>query len=196
VPAGQADAPGDDHGDADTASEAGRWDRPILLADVDRLLEGSADVEDLDHDHLRTWRGDLSVVRESLAYARAVLAGDVAILRRAGTADVTAAPRMIDDLPGLLDTDPVEDRWPESGDPDIGADLFSRTDELLSAHQEMAVVDLSSAFDVAGSLAVVEEQLAAVTERLEAVEARLEQIKAAVIRRYEEGEASAHDQPA
>ena len=196
MPAGHADAPGDDHGEAERASEAGRWDRPILLSDVDRLLEGSADVDQLDHDDLRALRADLSVIRESLAYARAILAGDVAILRRAGTADVTAGQRMVADLPELLGTEPVEGRWPESGDADIGADLFGRTDELLSAHQEMAVVDLSSAFDVAGSLAVVEEQLAAVTERLEAVDARLEQIKAIVIRRYEEAEASAHDQPA
>ena len=61
-------------------------------------------------------------------------------------------------------------------------DLFIRTDELLAAHREMAGVDLSSPFDVAGSLAVVEEQLTALTERQEAVEARLQQIRAAVIR--------------
>ena len=58
------------------------------------------------------------------------------------------------------------------------------------------MVDLSSPFDVAGSLAVIDEQLTALTERQEAVEARLQQIRAAIIRRYEEGEASARDQPA
>ena len=108
---------------------------------------------------------------------------------------------MVDDLPEVLWTPARRgagrpSRVTSRATRSSSEDLFSRTDQLLSAHQEMAVVDLSSPFDVAGSLAVIEEQLTALTERQEAVEARLQQIRAAVIRRYEEGEASARDQPA
>jgi hypothetical protein len=199
VPAGHADAPGDDQGDTDVVPGPARRDRPILLADIDQLLEESADVEHLDHEALRSWRGDLTVVLESLTYARAILAGDVAILRRTGGAD-TAGRAVEADLPRLLASGPgvgqCSEPDEETADTEIGEDLFSRTDGLLEAHQEMAEVDLSSAFDVAGSLAVVEQQLDALTERQEAVEARLQQIRAAIIRRYEEGRPSAHDQPA
>jgi hypothetical protein len=170
------------------------------LIDIDRLLDGSADVDHLDHEALRTWRGDLTLVMESLTYARAILVADVAILRHSSAAVIADGQSVVDDLPEVLESDPRGDQAPgsgdEEGDVELGEDLFSRTDELLSAHQEMAAVDLSSPFDVAGSLAVIEEQLAALTERQDAVEARLQQIRAAVIRRYEEGEASAHDQPA
>jgi hypothetical protein len=199
VPAGHADAPGDDH--ADDTPEPPLRDRPILLVDIDRLLEGSADVEHLDHEALRTWRADLTLVLESLIYARDILAADVAILRHASAADVPDGQSVVDDLPDvLLNPDPQGGRssepGDEQGDAELSEDLFRRTDQLLSAHQEMAVVDLSSPFDVAGSLAVIDEQLTALTERQEAVGARLQQIRAAIIRRYEEGEASARDQPA
>ena len=199
MPAGHADAPGGGHADPGDAWDPATRGRPISLDDIDRLLQDSADVEHLDHDALRARRAGLTLVLESLTYARAILAGDAAVLRRAGRAEDTEAQRLVDDLPRVLDSDrPANqsegDREPEDGESD--ADLFARTDALLSAHQEMAEVDLSSAFDVAGSLAVVEEQLGALTERQDAVEARLQEIRAAVIHRYEEGEASARDQPA
>ncbi len=199
MPAGHADAPGGDQ--ADDTPDPPLRDRPILLVDIDRLLEGSADVEHLDHEALRTWRSDLTLVLESLTYALDILAADVAILRHASAAEVPDGQSVVDDLPEvLLDPDPQGGRssepGDEQGDPELSEDLFRRTDQLLSAHQEMAVVDLSSPFDVAGSLAVIEEQLTALAERQEAVEARLQQIRAAIIRRYEEGEASARDQPA
>ena len=57
-------------------------------------------------------------------------------------------------------------------------------------------MDLTSAFDVRGSLVVIEEQLAALTERQQAVEARLQEIRAAVIRQYQDGPGTARDQPA
>jgi hypothetical protein len=198
VPAGHADdAPGEDQPDADVGSGPARWDHPIRLDDIDRLLEGSSDVEHLDAGALRTWRGDLTLVLESLSYARTILAGDVAILRRAVATGTTP---VVDDLPETLGSDQTEDHWSEPGDEAADAaiteDFFSRTDELLSAHREMAEVELSSAFDVSGSLAVIDEHLAALTERQEAVEARLGQIRAAVIRHYEEAEAAAREQPA
>ncbi len=110
--------------------------------------------------------------------------------------------RLVDDVPGVLGTGPEAEQsssatsgHPEP-EPELSGDLFTRADELVAAHQEMAEVDLTSAFDVAGSLAVVEEELAALTERQRGVEARLAEIRAAVIRQYQEGPGTARDQPA
>ena len=198
VPSVRPDAAGDD--DASDAPDHAFGGRPILLSDIDRMLEDSAELDRLDHDGLRTWRADLILVLESLTYARTVLAADVAILRTAGAPDAqtrsawsTASPACSAPARrGIPHPAPGDER--AAPEPDDG--LFLRTEQLLAAHGEMAQVELSSAFDVAGSLAVIEEQLTALSERQEAVEGRLQQIRAAVIRRYEEGAAPARDQPA
>jgi len=199
VPSVHADGPDDDR--ADDLPDHSLRDRPILLADIDRILERSADVERLGRGApIRAWRDDLTLILASLMYARTILAADAAILRRCKAASHPAGQSLIDDLPGVVNDGPAGNQEPRSGDELVGQDLdenlFGRTDQLLEAHQEMAQVDLSSPFDVAGSLAVIEEQLCALTERQEAVEARLQEIRAAVIREYQEGADPAHDQPA
>lgn len=176
-------------------------DRPILLADIDRLLETSADVELLGRGApITTWRDALTSILELVTYARAVLTGDVAILRH-GTAG--AEQSVVDYLPRVLAsreevtegagwTDDEWDEWETEFDPAV----FDRADQLLSAHHEMARVDLTSAADVARVLAVVEDQLAALTSREQAVEVRLRQIRVAMVRRYQEDAAPARDQSA
>ena len=110
---------------------------------------------------------------------------------------------MVDDLPaclqpayGTIAGRILKARAPSLGlnhdqalddDLELEEDLFSRTDQLLAAHQEMAGWTCRPRSTWPASLAMVEEQLAALTERQAAVEARLQQIRAAIIRRYQEG---------
>ena len=116
----------------------------------------------------------------------------------------TPAADSLDNLPGVLapaasehpEPEPAPSQSGEFVEPEIDADLFSRTDELLRAHDEMAEVDLTSPFDVAGSLAVIEKHLQALTDRQDDVVGRLQEIRAAVIRHYREGPETARDQPA
>ncbi len=175
-------------------------DRPILLADIDRLLETSADVELLGRGApITTWRDALTAILELLTYAQAILAGDVAILRHGIAGDAAGKESVVDYLPRVLaslegDTDYAgqdDDDWDE-WDADFDLAVFERADELLSAHQEMARVNLASPADVARVLAVVEEQLAGLTSRQQAVEVRLRQIRVAMIRQAR----PARDQPA
>ena len=175
-------------------------DRPILLADIDRLLETSADVELLGRGApIRTWRDALGVALELLTYARAVLDSDLAILRHSSAGQAMDAHFVVEELPGVLASDwedDVADEWVgDEDDVEFDLALFDRADELLSAHREMARVDLASPADVARVLAMVEEQLAGLTSRQQAVEARLRQIGMALIRQYGE-DLPARDQPA
>ena len=195
MPAGHADA----HGDDDPAGGESPPARPILLADIDRMLESSANVEHLGPGApLRTWRDELTVVLEALIYARAVLAGDVAILVHRSAGYAVDAQSMADHLPRALASPPSTDEDAElfdEGGTDIDLAIFDRTDQLLSAHHQMARVDLTSQVDVARVLGAVDEQLTGLTIRQEAVEARLRQIRAAIIRQYQEGDPP-QDKPA
>jgi hypothetical protein len=175
-------------------------DRPILLVDIDRLLETSADVELLGRGApITTWRDALTAILELVTYARAVLAGDVAILRHGIAAEqsvVDYLPRVLASREGVAEdagwTDEEWDEW----ETEFDLAVFDRADQLLSAHHEMARVDLTSPADVARVLAVVEDQLAALTSREQAVEVRLRQIRVALVRRYQEDAAPARDQSA
>jgi hypothetical protein len=174
-------------------------DRPINLVDIGRALGGSAHVQRLGDVPIRAWRDDLTLIRESLSYARTVLAADLAILTQTTSPETSQGQGLVDELPSVLTTSSGGDEWPDlkvdGDDPEIDVDLFLRTDHLLAAHREMARVDLSSAAATAGVRALVEDQLALLTERHAAVDARLQQIRAVIIRRYREG-AAAHDQSA
>ena len=175
-------------------------DRPILLVDIDRLLETSADVELLGRGApITTWRDALTAILELVTYARAVLAGDVAILRHGIAAEqsvVDYLPRVLASREGVAEdagwTDEEWDEW----ETEFDLAVFDRADQLLSAHHEMARVDLTSPADVARVLAVVEDQLAALTSREQAAEVRLRQIRVALVRRYQEDAAPARDQSA
>ncbi len=178
-------------------------DRPILLVDIDRLLETSADVELLGRGApITTWRDALTAILELVTYARAVLAGDVAILRHGSAGDAVAEQSVVDYLPrvlaareGVTEDGWTDDEWDE-WETEFDLAVFDRADQLLSAHHEMARVDLTSPADVARVLALVEDQLATLMSREQAVEVRLRQIRVALVRRYQEDAAPARDQSA
>jgi hypothetical protein len=200
VPAASAHTYRDEPGQAVEAGQLSLHMEPIDLVDIGRVLGESAKAERLGDIPVRAWRDDLTVIRDSLSYARAVLAADVAILTEAGPAGTTETQRVVDDLPGVLATVEPDPQWPDQDvadpDPDIDEGLFVRTDHLLAIHREMARVDLTSPAARARVLELVEEQLAMLTERQAAVEARLQQIRAVIFRRYRDAAAAAHDQTA
>jgi hypothetical protein len=195
-------------GDAYPYARAHSWglalpERPIELADIDQLLETSADVELLGRGApIRTWRDSLTSVLELLTYARAILAADVAILRHSPAFEGPDGEPTVDELPGLMSLRSWGDGWsepePAYGPDDSGMDenFFIRSDQLMSAHLEMARTDLSAPADVARALVTIEEQLTALTERQEAVEVRLRQIRNAIVREYQQEAAPARDRPA
>jgi hypothetical protein len=186
--------------EADKAGELSLHMQQIDLVDIGRVLGESAKAERLGDILVRAWRDDLTVIRDSLSYARAVLAADVAILTESGPSVTTETQRVVDDLPGVLAAVDPDPGWPDQDvvdpDPDIDEGLFVRTDHLLASHREMARVDLTSPAARARVLELVEEQLAMLTERQAAVEARLQQIRAVIFRRYRDAAAPAHDQTA
>jgi hypothetical protein len=186
--------------EADKAGELSLRMQAIDLVDIGRVLGESAKAERLGDIPVRAWRDDLTVIRDSLSYARAVLAADVAILTESGASVTTETQRVVDDLPGVLASVDPDPAWPDQDvvdpDPDIDEGLFVRTDHLLASHREMARVDLTSPAARARVLELVEEQLAMLTERQAAVEARLQQIRAVIFRRYRDAAAPAHDQTA
>jgi hypothetical protein len=191
------------HAYPDQADEAGGLSlqvRPINLVDIGRALGESARAEGLGDIAIRAWRDDLTVIRDSLSYARAILAADVTILAGAGGAGAADQQGIVDELPSMLVASTPEGEWSEHGevdlDPDIDEGLFIRTDHLLAVHREMARVDLASSAARIRVLELIEEQLAMLTERQAAVEARLQHIRTVIFRRYRDGVASAQDQPA
>ena len=174
--------------------------RPINLVDIGRVLGESAKAERLGDIPIRAWREDLTVIRDALSYARAILAADVAILTESGSSPQTGQREIVDELPGDLAPPLPETQWRDedllSLEVDIDEGLFVRTDHLLAPHREMARVDLTSSAARGRVLEPIEEQLALLTERQAAVEARLQQIRSVIFRRYREGVESAHDRPA
>jgi hypothetical protein len=175
-------------------------DRPILLADIDQVLDESEEVEHASKSaFIRTWREELTLARESLAYARAVLSSDVAILRhcvRVGSDEQS----VVAELPVIMASQSWGEGWSTPGDaPDrswVDPDVLVRSDELMSAHLEMAGLDLSAPGQVARVLDLLEEQIGAVTERHLAVEIRLEEIRSAIIRQYQRGAVTTRNLPA
>ena len=174
--------------------------RPINLVDIGRVLGESAKAERLGDIPIRAWREDLTVIRDALSYARAILAADVAILTESGSSPQTGQQGIVDELPGVLAPPVPETQWRDEDLLGLGVDidegLFVRTDHLLAPHREMARVDLTSLAARGRVLELIEEQLALLTERQAAVEARLQQIRSVIFRRYREGAESAHDRPA
>ncbi|HXN60924.1 MAG TPA: hypothetical protein VN886_10775 [Acidimicrobiales bacterium] len=194
-----AHAPVPGHDGTDLSEEFGAWadESPILLADIDQILEESAHVERARaSDPIRAWRDDLKVALDSLAYARAVLAADVGILRHCLAAPHQQA--VVDDLPSAMTTRTWGDGWsaPAEDEPDparVDGEIFVRSDWLMAAHQEMAHADLSSREEVTRVLGELEAQLNDLAQRQEAVEVRLREIRAAIVRQYKDGRVPARD---
>ena len=173
-----------------------RGEGPILLADIDRVLDESACVGHACATAVRSWREDLTLAQECLAYARSVLASDVGILRHC-LADAGSGPEaLLADLPAAM----AGGEWGDAGSEDTGSEagvsdlsstmlhqVFARSDALMSAHDEMAHTDLTSPEEVRRLLDAVHDQLHALEQRQNAVAARLQQIRAAIVRLYHEG---------
>ncbi len=189
MPAAHAHAHEDDQSGA---GERSPEERPILLADIDRVLVESAVVERLrGRPPIRVWREELTLALESLAYAREILAGDVAILRRCLSGNGAEQQAVVGELPTVVTTRTWGEGWsgPRGLDAldDLDLGVFTRSDRLVAAHEQMAFADLSSPEEVTRLLAEFEGQLIELTERHQAVERRLQQIRAAIVQQYQEG---------
>ncbi|HTU36520.1 MAG TPA: hypothetical protein VMF35_00800 [Acidimicrobiales bacterium] len=190
MPSAQAPLP-DDEGGREAGGSAGD-DEPVLLEDIDRILQESAGVADAHGaTPVRAWRDALRRDLEALIYARSVLADDVAILRHRLATDAPSSKEVVDDLPDVLAGRSWGAGWSEPDEPGSGVDLdpgvFARADVLVAVHAEMATLDLTSPEDVRRVLADLEGQLGSLVTRQEAVETRLEEIRATIVRQYEEG---------
>jgi hypothetical protein len=191
---------------------------PIQLTDIDRVLEDSAALADANQTAaVRVWREELTVALESLSYARSVLATDVGILRHCLENESVDAEAVVDELPRLIagpqagsqDSSPRTDTPADAGAstaagahleadriPEVDVDDWTvciRSDLLMSAHQELARADLTSAEDVSRVLRDLEEQLSDLASRQDAVEGRLRQVRQAIIGQYERGTVTARD---
>ncbi len=89
----------------------------------------------------------------------------------------TAGPPRAGSPPNRLDP-PIREDW--EGDWDV----FTRSDLLMSAHQQMAYTDLTSRPEVHRVLRSILEQLANLALRRETVETRLHEIRAAIVQQY------------
>jgi len=176
--------------------------RPILLADIDRVLGESAVLERTrGASPVRVWRDELTLALESLAYARSVLAADVAILRHCLADPGPDLQAVVDDLPAIVTapqwgggrSESEEEADETDEDPEFDLAVFLRSDRLVAGHDRMARTDLSSPEDVGRALRELETELGELTARQEAVEVRLQQIRVAVIRQYQEGEVRTRD---
>ncbi len=178
-------------------------DDPILLEDVDRLLEeigssgrgtgsdvagpaGSPPAPREAGHELREWRDDLTAALQALTAAGEILSADVALLRECPLRPGDAA--LVDRLPRVLAARPWGRSWSTPAPADPGGEplevVLRRARPLMTAHEEMARTNLSSAEAVARLQDRMEAQLVALTERRGAVEARLAEIRAAIVREW------------
>ncbi len=194
-----AQAP-NDKGDGTNLGAARATARPLRLPDIDRMLKDSARIEHAGPAApIRTWRDELTLALESLNYAEAVLGGDVGILLHSLENRGSDTQSLLRDLPRAMAARPWGDGWSAPNGTDLASpmhedwDLFTRSDLLMSAHQQMAYTDLRSRTVVQRVLRSVLEQLANLALRREAVQVRLQQIRAAIVQQYRNGEVSARD---
>ena len=187
-----------DKGDGTNLGTARATARPLRLPDVDRMLKDSARIEHAEPaGPIRTWRDELTLALESLNYAEAILGGDVGILLHSLANRGSDTQSLVQDLPRAMAAG--GDGWSVPNGTDLASsmqedwDLFTRSDLLMSAHQQMAYTDLRSRTVVQRVLRSILEQLANLALRREAVEVRLQQIRAAIVQQYRNGEVSARD---
>ena len=190
VPSADTDAPGDDHATTlRSSAAAGPPDPPGRHRPAPRRARPTSSA--WAGAAIRAWRDDLTLVLESLSYARAILAADVAILRSPARTRPPAARDVVDDAP----RQPARRARARTSGPS------PRTCEDLEPGHRRGPLrphgptpggppgdgpggPLVRAVRRAGALAQVEEQLGVLTERQAAVEARLQQIRAVILRRY------------
>lgn len=202
------------HAHEDDTTEAGPptrplGDGPVAPADIDRVLAESADPASVGSAApLRHWCDDLMLARDALEYAETVLDADVAILRHRLSGRAPDAASLVEDLPQVVsprrDDAPGGDAAPAPAtaapDPGRSAALDPQTivlaDPLLSAHRQMAPLDLTSRDELDRVLGLVQAQLGEVGARHRAVEARLGEIRAVIVQRDRDGVVPELERPA
>ena len=171
----------------------------LTLFDIDELLSTA---EGLDAStpapRLRGRRDDLVHAAVLLSYARHVLSVDIGALRAIAEAPAPDLQRLVDDLPRVLQEASIGGGWSLSPDaPATSASarqaMEGAADGLMSAHGDVARLDLRSPEEVRGALLELEVQRATITESRELVEKKVREIQALLVEQYKRGDADADD---
>jgi hypothetical protein len=171
----------------------------LTLLDVDELLETAATLDSsTPAARLRGGRDDLVHAAVLLSYARHVLSVDIGALRAIAEAPAPDLQDLVDDLPRVLQEASVGGGWSLSPDaPATSASarqaMEGAADGLMSAHSDLARIDLGSREDVAGALRDLEMQRAMVAESRELVEKKVREIQALLVAQYKRGDADPDD---
>jgi len=171
----------------------------LTLLDVDELLETTAALgSSTPASRLRGTRDDLVHAAVLLSYARHVLSVDIGALRAIAAAPGPDLQELVDDLPRVLHEASIGGGWSLS--PDAPATAASArqavegaADGLMSAHSDVARIDLGSPEAVEGTLRDLEMQRAMVAESRELVEQKVREIQALLVAQYKEGTADPDD---
>jgi hypothetical protein len=171
----------------------------LTLLDVDELLESTAVLDSsTPATRLRGWRDDLVHAAVLLSYARHVLSVDIGALRAIAEAPAPDLQDLVEDLPRVLQEASVGGGWSLS--PDAPATSTSArqavegaADGLMSAHGDLARIDLASPDAVASALRDLEMQRAMVAESRELVETKVREIQALLVAQYKDGMADPDD---
>jgi hypothetical protein len=172
---------------------------PMTLTDVDQLLDTAATLDSSTPvTQLRGGRDDLVHVAVLLSYARHVLSVDIGALGAIAEAPDPDLQDLVDDMPRVLHAASIGGGWSIS--PDAPATTASArqalegaADGLMSAHCDLARVDLRSPEAVRDTLHELQIQLAMVTERRESVEKRVRELQAILVAQYKGGGADPDD---
>jgi hypothetical protein len=171
----------------------------LTLVDIDQLLETASTLDSSTVTaRLRGGRDDLVHAAVLLSYARHVLSVDIGALRALVAAPDPDLEGLVDDLPRVLEVASIGGGWSLS--PDAPATTASArqavegaADGLMSAHSELARIDLCSRDAVREALHDLEVQLAMIAERRELVEKRVREIQALLVEKYKGGDADPDD---
>jgi hypothetical protein len=171
----------------------------LTLLDVDELLEKAAALDSsTPAARLRGGRDDLVHAAVLLSYARHVLSVDIGALRAIAEAPEPDLQDLVDDLPRVLQDASVGGGWSLSPDaPATSASarqaIEGAADGLMSAHSDLARIDVGSPDDVAGALLELEMQRSMVAESRELVEKKVRELQALLVAQYKEGFADPDD---
>jgi hypothetical protein len=171
----------------------------LTLLDVDELLESATALDSsTPAARLRGGRDDLVHVAVLLSYARHVLSVDIGALRAIAEAPAPDLQDLVDGLPRVLQEASIGGGWSLSPDAQATAiaaraALEGAADGFMSAHSDLARIDLRSPEDVRSALRELEMQRAMVAESRELVEKRVREIQAMLVEQYKDGIADPDD---
>jgi hypothetical protein len=171
----------------------------LTLLDVDELLESATALDSsTPAARLRGGRDDLVHAAVLLSYARHVLSVDIGALRAITEAPAPDLQDLVEDLPRVLREASIGGGWSLS--PDAPATSASArqavegaADGLMSAHGDLARIDLGSPEEVEGALRDLEMQRAMIVESRELVEKKVRELQALLVAQYKEGIADPDD---